>query len=419
MLELNHDFNMPNILVLNCTEKEYYSAMRYKSLILIIFSLMLAGCVSPPQLQTPISAGSQYPQQIAIMLPVTGKFANSGKAVLNGFLAAYYDYLQRSPLNVNIAVVDTAKGNINALYKQAVNKGAIFVVGPLTKSNVTKLAHENSLEVPTLALNTTDNYQQMHVTNLYQFGLFYQDELKQVAQRAWQKHPGRAMIIAPANSVGRLGVKTLQAEWKNYGGVINSIVLYSNSSSMEDQIKHGLNIDISQSNEKQLHKIIRNKLKFNPRRRRDIDDVFLIAPAQQAREIRPLLAFYFAGEVPTYSTSIVYTGAVSQRLDQDLNGVIFCDAPWTLQDPWTLPPVLASLNQQVTKTWPSSYKRYSRFYALGIDAFYLMLKLNMMAAAPNQGFMGATGTLFLDKYNHIYRQLDWAQFRDGVPYELS
>ncbi len=396
-----------------------YAVMRYKSLILIFISLLLAGCARQPELQTPISAGSQYPQQVALMLPVTGKFANNGKAVLNGFLAAYYDYLQRAPLNVNIDVVDTNKGDIKTLYKQALDKGAIFVVGPLIKSNVAKLVHEDDIDVPTLALNTLDNYQKIHVANLYQFGLFYQDELKQVVQRAWQKHPGRAMIIVPANSVGKLAAKTLQTEWQSHGGVVTSLVLYSNADSMENQIKRGLNIDTSQNNEQQLRKIIWQKLKFNPRRRQDVDDIFLIAPPQQARTIRPLLAYYFAGEIPTYSTSMVYSGYENQRLDQDLNGIIFCDMPWLLQDSWTLPQVLAGLNQQIAQTWPSTYKRYNRFYALGVDAFYIMLKLNIMAATPNQGFIGATGTLFLDKYNHIYRQLDWAQFRDGVPYELS
>lgn len=381
--------------------------------------LLLASCARRPQLQAPIGAGTTYPQQIAVMLPLTGQYSGNGKAVLNGFLAAYYDYLRSNPLNVNIDIVDTKKGNIKSLYDQAVDKGAIFVVGPLIKTNLNRLASRSSLAVPTLALNTSDNYTNMQVENLYQFGLSSQDEIQQMAQRAWQKSPGRALIIAPGSWWGKFSANNLQTMWQNLGGQVAETVLYNNSTSLETQIKHALNIDISQNNAMQLQSFLYKKLKFNPRRRQDLDTIFLIAPQNKARDINPLLAFYFAGNIPTYSMSLVYSGIPNPRRDRDLNGIRFCDIPWVLQDPWTLPPTLTNLHTQILNYWPKSYKKYPRFYALGIDAFYLMLKLNNLIASPQQGVGGATGILYLDKYHHIYRQLKWAQMRNGIPKIIS
>lgn len=385
---------------------------------ILLVVVLFAGCARQPQLQTPISSEVNYPQQVAIMLPLHGSLAGNGQATLNGFLAAYYDYLQHEPLNVSLDIVDTSQGSVRVLYKQAVKNGAIFVVGPLTKQNVHALAH-HSLSVPTLALNTVDNYQKLNVDYLYQFGLSSEDELKQVASKAWVEHPGRALLIAPNSVWGRNATKTLQTSWETAGGKIATTLLYKDGDDLDTRVKQALNVDISQANAKQLAQILRQDLKYNPRRRQDINAIFLIAPPPQARQIRPLLAFYFAGNIPTYSTSLVYYGIPRPSADRDLEGVIFCDMPWTIQDSWTLSDTLSNLHNQVIQYWPESYKNYNRFYALGIDSFYLMLKLNVLATNPQQGIAGATGTLYMDQYRHIYRQLEWAKMRDGTPLLLS
>jgi outer membrane PBP1 activator LpoA protein len=381
--------------------------------------LMIAGCGLRHHTQSPFLLTAKHPQKVTLLVPLHGPLAGSGQAIKNGFLTAYYYAVQHGQSDSSISIVDTSQGNIANLYKQAVENGAEFIVGPLTKQNVQKLIDWKSLSIPTLALNTVPDYTKFDIQNLYQFGLSSEDEATQMAVKAWHKHPGRAMIIAPNNSWGQNIAKILQDNWQNFGGTIAITLLYDNKGSLKKQISHTLNIDLSQNNAKNLQRILWRKYKFIPRCRQDIDVIVLIAPPKDARQIRPLLQFYFAGNIPVYSTSIIYSGIVRPNLDRDLNGITFCVMPWLLESPTKLPKILPILRNQILTVWPNSYKRYNRLYALGIDSYYLMLNLNRLLRSPAKGIAGASGTFYIDNYRHIYRQLDWARMINGKPYLIS
>ena len=75
-----------------------------------------------------------------------------------------------------------------------------------------------------------------------------------------------------------------------------------------------------------------------------------------------------------------------------------------------LPPVY----KQINKLWPNSFANYPRLYALGVDAYNLASKLNAFLNSA-QYKLGASGQLYLDRFNHIYRQLEWAKMQNGKP----
>src|SRR5690554_7108230 len=79
-----------------------------------------------------------------------------------------------------------------------------------------------------------------------------------------------------------------------------------------------------------MRRLLRQSTEFEPRRRQDADWLFLVALPQQARQIKPTLAFNFASDLPVYSTSHVYSGEPNPSKDRDLNGIVFCDTPWLL-----------------------------------------------------------------------------------------
>ena len=64
-------------------------------------------------------------------------------------------------------------------------------------------------------------------------------------------------------------------------------------------------------------------LQFDPRRRQDADFVFLAANANAGRLLKSQLKFHYAGDLPVYSTSFIYS--MDGRSDADLNGVMFAD----------------------------------------------------------------------------------------------
>ena len=87
------------------------------------------------------------------------------------------------------------------------------------------------------------------------------------------------------------------------------------------------------------------------------------------RQIRPLLRYFFAGNIPVYATSQIYSGRPNPQRDADLNGVMFCDMPWVLSPSNLSPSSLARIQQQVQTAWPDSYANNAKLYALGVDAY--------------------------------------------------
>jgi len=143
--------------------------------------------------------------------------------------------------------------------------------------------------------------------------------------------------------------------------------------------------------------------------------VFLLASPRQARLIRPQLSFYRASTLPVYSTSQVFTGSPDREKDIDLNGIIFCDMPWTLEHDsnW------AHLQQSISQYWPDNASRYKRLYALGIDAYRVIPYLGQLGGSLFGTYHGVSGNLSLDKQGRIIRTLRCAKFRKGLPVLLE
>ncbi|MDH5368732.1 MAG: penicillin-binding protein activator, partial [Gammaproteobacteria bacterium] len=124
------------------------------------------------------------PKNIALLLPLTGRFANPAKAIRDGLLAAYYAEKNKEDITIRIYDTKGTPENIDDIYEKAISNGAQFVIGPLNKASINKLAEQDDLSVPTLALNYIDPTTTVP-GELYQFGLSPEEEALQVAERTW------------------------------------------------------------------------------------------------------------------------------------------------------------------------------------------------------------------------------------------
>lgn len=343
------------------------------------------------------------PKKIVVLLPLKGKYGESGQAVKNGFMAAFYANKGQSTSQPVVKVVDTSEQNVNVAYEKAVNEGADLIVGPLDKDQVQTLIKSTRLTVPTLALNTVTDQK---VNNLYQFGLSQLDEADQVAQRAASDGHRQALVIAPAGAWGAGIVSSFKNRWQSVGGTIVDQVNYQNPRQLSDQIRQVLHVANKKS---RAHKVENDSKQPVSRRRQDIDMIFLVAEPVKAREIVPLLKFYYAGNIPVYATSLVYSGRLNPDQDTDLNNVAFGDMPWVLGG---LPNNLDGIKTNVSELWKTSYAQNPKLYALGVDAYQLSQNLYQV---PADGFRGATGTLYIQDNRHVYRKLSWAKVRGGTP----
>lgn len=343
------------------------------------------------------------PQQVAVLLPFTGKLSGAANAIRDGFLAAFYDRQTQQALVPSLHFYDTQSADINTLYDQAVQEGAQLVIGPLSKDLILEISMRPSMPVPTLALNTIDN--PMAATeNLYQFGLGVEDEATIAADKAWRDGHRRALIIAPNNAWGDRSVQAFAQQWQLLGGDLASDYRFEDTNDYVKVIQKALQLDQSNQRARDLRGIV-GKIEFEPRRRQDIDVIFLAAQAQQARQVKPTLAFHYAGSIPVYGTSQVYSGEPNRKLDQDMNGVKFSTLPWTFNDE-------SPIKQSIRKHTENS-ANLQPLYALGVDCFHLYPRLKQLENVDQAQFYGQTGKLKLNESRQIIRQQIWAEFQKG------
>ncbi len=354
----------------------------------------------------------RLPSHITLLLPLNGTLANQGRAIRNGFLAAFYQGKSQG-YSPEINVLDTSQDNITKLYVKAVQGGANLIVGPLLKSNIEQLISNQQLSVPVIALNTIPSSQS--VINLYQFGLSPDDEATQVAEKIAKDHHQHILLITPDNAWGQRIKTAFENTWQRLGGKITGQLAYQARAKLAHQLRHLLNLDQSHHRSLEMRWLLKEKLRYIPRRRHDFDAIFLVATPSMGRQILPLLRFYYTSNVPIYSISEIYQGYAHQKKDHDLNGVIFDDIPWLFADSKKLPKKINDIRDNAKSAWPKSFKRYSRLYALGTDAFNLIPELDKLSLLPHFGMIGATGTLYLQSNGQIFRELIWAQMKDGKP----
>ncbi|MDE2089122.1 MAG: penicillin-binding protein activator, partial [Gammaproteobacteria bacterium] len=360
-------------------------------------------------LQQQYQQARHYPRRLALLLPLSGRFAPAGAAVRDGFLAAYYNQPPgvRRPV-IRIYDTGTNPGGVAALYQQAIRDGADFVVGPLDRASVTALAESGTPTAPVLALNYLP-HSVPSPAGFYQFGLSPLDEARQVAERASLDGLTRALAIVPDNDWGARVLQAFRDRFQQLGGMVLNVVQYNpQDNDFSRPVLHLLGLNEAQA---------RELLRRHPPQATHIqpglgaDFVFMAAFPRQARLIRPQMRFYNAGKLPVYATSEAYAGRVDRQADLDLDGVTFCDMPWTLSTGTGSDP----LRKQIARLWPQSPSQYTRLYALGVDAYNLIPYLQLLHDEPYQRYSGETGELYMNAQNRIHRTLLWARFSAGVP----
>ena len=103
----------------------------------------------------------------------------------------------------------------------------------------------------------------------------------------------------------------------------------------------------------------------------------------------------------------IYDGGTNATANRDLNTIVFNDAPWVLEnnDP---------LKASVTSTWAAATGPIQRLRAMGVDAYRLYLRMELMRDYPYTRLNGATGVLHYQADGGIHRQLRNAVIVNGI-----
>jgi outer membrane PBP1 activator LpoA protein len=364
------------------------------------------------RMQLPDNLILDYPRQIALLLPLSGRAAPAGKAIQNGFMGAYFATVAGFDEPQTIHIYDVGKeGGASAAYATAVADGAEFVIGPLLKDNVVALANDILVPVPVLTLNYLPE-NTLAPPGLFQFALAPEDEARSAAVRALSDGRTRAVALVPSNDWGRRLLTSFSTEFEALGGTLLDYRSYTPATSdFSNTIEDLMALSGSVRRYQRLRANIGGPLQFDPRRRQDSEFIFLAADAPAGRLLKSQLKFHYSGDLPVYSTSSI--NAMDGRSNADLNGIMFSDTPWIVA-PQSWIEHLPSLYGEY---WPEE-RRLGRLHAMGYDAYQLIASLHGAHSGPMVEVDGATGKLHVDADGRVRRELAWAQFQRGEPVAL-
>ena len=346
----------------------------------------------------------QQVSRIAVLLPQSGTYATVAAAIRDGIVISSFEIAEHRRPELRFYDATDPAG-IWPLYTRAVNEGAELVIGPLQKDAVSQLLRAGELPVPVLALNQVE-MQTAPPQNMYFYSLSPEDEARQAAERAWLDGSRRPLVLAPQGTWGDRLSEAFEQRWRALGGQVAATGRYDpQGHDYTDTLTRILLIDQSEARKNEMQRLLGRQLEFEPRRRDDVDAVFLAARPVQAQGMRPQLQFHHAGDLPIYATSDAWMGQLSASQAEDMKGIRLADIPWMLSGDNA--QGADDSRENVARYLPKSASGFARLYAMGMDALRLVPHLKRLQSTRYESLDGSTGNLYMDELNQIHRQLIW------------
>ena len=400
--------------------------------------------------------GDRY-RQIALLLPMTSKYGEAARAFYEGFVAAHNRDSPDSRAEVRLYDIGEKPGLAAIYYRTARDDGADFIVGPLGQRAVDALLSAQTPRLPTLLIGALGANNSAN--NLYGISLAPEHDAAAAAERALVDGHRQAAVFRIDGKWGARVGDAFAAHWAELGGELAAdIVLPADKrADYSKRIRALLGIDQSESRGNLLAAQVGAELELTPRRRADIDFLFLAMNAEQARLFTPQLRFFQAHDLALYATAAAYTGKPNPAKDADLDGIQFGDMRWMI-DAARLPAPAAqydiglaeklrdtiadelretgeldtedagNLDSQIKLpaqdlnpriATPYYHTALDRLYALGLTGYDLIPRLRTLRADPWRRHFGEAMVLSVQSNGNILRHLDWAKFQSGIPAPLA
>lgn len=364
----------------------------------------------------PNMGDGSYPVQVALLLPISGRYKGVGEAVRNGFMHSWFED-SGSATRPEVRVYDTKGTPEGALeaYQKSVREGNMMVIGPVLRPSVDAIVDSSSSfganVVPMLALNQATNPSLYRNASLLQFSLSPSDESRDAAEYLHRSGYTRGMAFVPDSDAGRRQYDIFVQRTLQLGGEIVDVHYYDpEETDFRKALREMASFKPSKSRRNELNSTIGLRVAYEPRTQGDVEYMFLIANPTHGRLLKPQLKYINAGDIPIFATSTVYTGRHEQIADRDMNGMQFNSTPWGIE----ARPELAEIRETFQSNWPKEFFRNHKIYPLGLDAYYL-IPVAWGSADAQWSINGASGRLSAGRNQIVKRQLAWAEFDNGLP----
>ncbi|TMO06266.1 LppC family lipoprotein [Pseudoalteromonas sp. S327] len=341
-------------------------------------------------------------ERLAVLLPQSGANERLGDALKAGILAG----LDKQTISDTIFIDENLSTQV--LSEQLSQFNPDFVIGPLLKANIDKLAQAKTLiDTPTLHLNTFDG-ERLSLQH-YFFALNPEHEVQQALEHFLAKGYQKPMLLAPNNANGQRLVDYFNIQWQRYSETKPQIGFYNDNKDMPNTITSLLEVDKSKQRIKTVKSLFKQEVESETRSRSDIDAIYILGDAIETRLIKPYLdvnVSTFAQRIPLYASSKSHSKQIDRTDKGDLEGLYFTELPWMLN----ATVKQHNLRNQYNTLWPENADISQRLFAMAYDAVSVLSDIRQLSVMPGNKFTGLSGKLSVNTSGHIERTLDWAQY---------
>ena len=325
--------------------------------------------------------------KVTVLLPLSGDWANAGRAIRDGIL---FEYQQRqTTVGVALTVIDSESLTPEQLIATGQSTDTEFVIGPLQKDKIAILL-ESQPRMPVLLLNRIQTNALPLKSPTYSLSLAVEDDAEStINQIAREVDQARVVVFHSDSPLGVRSAEAIRQQLTVVGGSHAGQFILDDKKP-ETAITQAFGVTDSENRRRELSKTLGLRLEHTPRIRQDMSAVVVHTDPKKAQRIRPLLDFYYLDQTPVY-----LIGAYRDDLPdivEDLKNTRVMVTPWDLGTP----------AKQALASRPLARGVFGSLVGVGIDAMSMAVQLGFGGSTSIQG---ETGFLTLSADSMIHRQL--------------
>jgi len=378
-----------------------------QNIILFLFFLCLLSCTSNPK--SPIDPkknifiakpedtfnSKNLPKQINVFYFNSSTDVQTSTPLLKGITDNYYYYKEKIGYAPELNFIDFSD-NTNCLENVTLSRES-FSIGLLFNQDYS-LLNNNCYQAfkETKGLVVTKNkIENLKGQKLRAFNINREKDIKKLLNFAKINGDKRAIIIDDSTTRDR---SLFEKIWKKMDGEVVSSNSSEKKISSQKLLSEIFLLEQSKIRSRKLSRIIGLQINSKPRKREDIDSMFLSTSLPNARSLKPALEYNFADNINVYLIPSWLEDEYLKENELDLEKVIINEMPFLLNtntSSQTINPIAKSRN-----------------YAIGYDAYELLLLLNSNSKR-NFNYFGLTG-LITNEYPSIQKESLQAKVINGT-----
>lgn len=349
---------------------------------------------------------------IGLMLPLRDSFAGAGKALRDGFIAAYLN--EAASERPRVRIYDTGEADLAQLWERALSDGVEVMVGPLLKPDVERFVElTRASTVPRLVLNYLPTTEGPDLpadsalapaplraplrAPLFQLGIAIEDEATSLARHVLEGGHQKVLLVHSSDTWSTRAMHAFRDSWPYPAAAAH----FETIKGLTEAVGEAMDVASSQARHDEIQNVLGQQLEFLPRARGDLDAVVALTTNVESRALVPALRFHFADGLPVYATSQSARGG-----DSDTIGAFNL----------TEMPVLASSDPALAElrdAFNLQSAPFAALYALGFDAYQVATWLPIIQRDRQVGMAAASGHLRLDANGQFRRELELSKAGGG------